>query len=145
VNWYFDTSVLIAAAVHNHPHNAAAVTLLEKLARSSNKGFLSAHGLAEVYSVLTRLPLRPRIDPAEVLQIVDDQIVPLLELVPLTGKEYLDTVRNAGRQGLIGGRIHDAVHISCAIKAKCDRIYTFNVRDFRDLAPTGLSRKISAP
>jgi hypothetical protein len=35
--------------------------------------------------------------------------------------------------------------LRCAQKADCDRIYTFNVKDFRSLAPAGLAEKIAAP
>lgn len=29
VDWYFDTSVIVAAAVSRHPHNAQALAVLE--------------------------------------------------------------------------------------------------------------------
>jgi len=35
--------------------------------------------------------------------------------------------------------------LACAQKTGCNRIYTFNVRDFRSLAPSILADKISAP
>src|ERR1700736_1749247 len=46
-------------------------------------------------------------------------------------------VRHCATSGWAGGRIHDAVHLRCAEKASCDRIYTFNVKDFRTLASSG--------
>jgi hypothetical protein len=46
---------------------------------------------------------------------------------------------------LIGGLVFDALHLHCAEKAQCDRIYTFNVKDFRALAPDALVAKIAAP
>jgi len=47
-------------------------------------------------------------------------------------------------QDWTGGRIYDAIHIQIARKAKCDRIYTFDVRHFRSIAPD-LSDRIMAP
>ena len=46
--------------------------------------------------------------------------------------------------GWIGERIYDALHLRCAKKAACDRIYTFNVRPFQQLAPD-LADRIGAP
>ena len=145
MNWYFDTSVLVAAAIAKHPHHAPAARLLEALACGPHRGFLSSHGLAEVYSVLTRLPLTPRIYPNEANQIIEDQILPLVELVALTGEEYKEIVRQAGRKGWVGGRIHDAIHLRCAAKMDCDLIYTFNFADFRALASPELAARVAVP
>jgi predicted nucleic acid-binding protein len=145
VNWYFDTSVLVPAAVTPHPHNAPALAVLEELLRRKHHGFISAHSLTEVYSVLTRTPFRPRLYPGEVWQIIERMILPHMEMVTLTAKEYREVVRNCAVNGWAGGRIHDAVHLRCAQKAGCDRIYTFNVKDFRSLAPAELADRIAAP
>jgi predicted nucleic acid-binding protein len=68
-----------------------------------------------------------------------------MTLVSLDEGEYVDIVRRAASQGWIGGRIHDAIHLQCAAKMKCDRVYTFNVRDFRAVASTDLENRITAP
>ncbi len=56
---YFDTSVLVAFAVQGHAHHAAAYTALEQMVRGRHHGYVSSHGLAEVYAVLTRTPFTP--------------------------------------------------------------------------------------
>ncbi len=145
VNWYFDTSVLVSAAVTRHPHNAPALAVLEELLRRKHRGCISAHGLTEMYSVLTRTPFKPPLYPSEAWQIIEEMILPYMDLVTLTAKEYQEVVRHCAVSGWAGGRIHDAVHLRCAQKAGCDRIYTFNVKDFRALAPSDLAVKISAP
>jgi predicted nucleic acid-binding protein len=145
VNWYFDTSVLVPAAVTRHPHNAPALAVLEELLGRKHRGFISAHSLTEVYSVLTRTPFKPPIYPREAWQIIEEMILPHMEMVTLKPKEYQEVVRHCAASGWAGGRIHDAIHLRCAQKAECDRVYTFNVKDFRALAPVGLADKISAP
>jgi predicted nucleic acid-binding protein len=145
VNWYFDTSVLVPAAVTRHPHNAAALAVLEELLNRKHRGFVSAHSLTELYSVLTRTPFKPPLYPSEAWQIIEQMVLPHMELVTLTPKEYTEVVRRCALDGWTGGRIHDAVHLRCAQKVGCDRIYTFNVKDFRSLAPTDLVDKITAP
>ncbi len=47
-------------------------------------------------------------------------------------------------RGLGGGRVYDSLLIACARASKADRIYTFNLTDFRRLAPD-LTDRISAP
>jgi predicted nucleic acid-binding protein len=145
VNWYFDTSVIVSAAVRRHPHNAPALAVLEELVSRKHRGCISAHSLTEVYSVLTRTPFKPPLYPSEAWQIIEEMILPHMELLTLTPKEYREVVRHCAASGWAGGRIHDAVHLRSAQKAGCDRIYTFNVKDFRALAPPDLADKISAP
>ena len=145
MNWYFDSSVLVSAAVTHHPHNAPAVEALEQVASGKHRGHTSAHGLTEVYSVLTRTPFKPPLYPHEAWQIIEAMILPHLELVTLAAKDYRELVRHCSAQGWSGGRVHDALHLRCAQKTNCDRIYTFNVKDFRALAPGELQDKISAP
>jgi predicted nucleic acid-binding protein len=145
MNWYFDTSVLVPAAVSHHPHNSPSLAVLEKMVSRKHSGFFSAHSLAEFYSVMTRTPFKPPVYPSEVLQIIEAMILPHLQLVTLDAKEYEAIVRHCAGKGWTGGRIHDAVHLQCAEKAKCDRIYTFNVKDFKALAPAELQDKIVAP
>ena len=36
-------------------------------------------------------------------------------------------------------------NLHSALKAGCDRVYTFNLKDFRGLAPKELEGKIAAP
>ncbi len=143
--WFFDTSVLVAAAVVNHPHNAPARFILEQLLLQNHRGFTSAHGLAELYSVLTRTPFKPPLYPNEVWQIMQRMILPHLELVALNPPEYTEVVRDCAASRFLGGRIHDALHLHCANKVCADRIYTFNVRDFRALATKEALGKIAAP
>ena len=56
--------------------------------------------------------------------------------------EFGPLYAEAGRPG---ARIYDALLLRCAAKANCDRVYTFNVRDFRAIAPPGLAERICAP
>jgi predicted nucleic acid-binding protein len=143
--WYFDTSVLVAAAIQNHVHNVPAREIVEELVRAGHRGYLSTHSLTEVYSVMTRTPFKPRITPDGALKRIEDQILSSMTLVLLDEGEYVEIVRRAAREGWIGGRIHDAIHLQCAAKMDCDRIYTFNVRDFRAVASNDLENRITAP
>src|ERR1035437_5282203 len=145
VNCYTDTSVLVAAAVRHHPHNAPALAVLAALIGRKHRGYPSAHSLTEVYSVLTRTPSKAPLYPSEAWQIIEQMILPQMELVTLTPREYREVVRHCAVNGWVGGKVHDAVHLRCAQKVGSDRVYTFNVKDFRALAPSDLADKIAMP
>ncbi len=145
MNLYFDSSVLVAAAIRDHPHNPPALDVLNRLVDGGHRGFVSAHGLTEVYSVLTRAPFKPPVYPSEALRIIENQILQYLELVSLDPQEYIGVLRRTAEAGWIGGRIHDVVHLECARKAACDRVYTFKLSDFRKIATDDLVDRISSP
>jgi predicted nucleic acid-binding protein len=145
VKAYLDTNVLVAASVQEHQHHVPAFDLVKAVKEGAFQGCISTHGLAEFYSVLTRAPFTPRVHPAEAGRFLDDNVLPYFELAALSADDYKTVLRYCTNAGLIGGVVFDALHLHSAQKAGCDRVYTFNVKDFRDLAPSGLSDKISAP
>jgi len=65
VKIYFDTNVLVAAALENHPHHIPAEAALRKVHNREIEGWVSAHSVAEFYAVMTRAPLTPPVYPSE--------------------------------------------------------------------------------
>jgi predicted nucleic acid-binding protein len=65
-----DTSVLIAAMVEAHPAHDRALPWLKRVNRGPDHGFVAAHSLAEVYSILTTLPVQPKISPNDAHQLI---------------------------------------------------------------------------
>jgi len=141
---YFDTAVLVAASVAGHPHHSQSILALESVKEKRFEGYVSGHGLSEVYAVLTRTPFSPAIYPAEAWQLLRANILPSFEIVTITLQMYRETIRECAENGWIGGRIYDALHLRCARESDCQRIYTFNVRHFQQLAPD-LAQRIGAP
>ena len=81
---FFDSSVLVAAFYGQHVHHEAS---LAAIATASKKtACCAAHTLAEVYSVMTRLPVRPRISPEQGLLFVES-IRERFSVVALSEKE----------------------------------------------------------
>lgn len=142
---YFDTSVLVSALVSGHPHHEAAYAALEQIPKAGRDACISSHGFAEVYSVLTRAPFVPPVYPLEAWQLLDESVLPHFTLITLTAREYTGLVRQCAREGWTGGRVYDVIHLSCAEKAHCDRIYTLNLRQFLEMAPAALQGKICLP
>lgn len=142
---YLDTNILVAASVQGHPHHSPAFALVESVKTGSIRGCVSTHGLAEYYSVLTRAPFSPRVHPADAGRFLEENVLPWFDVVEILTDDYCAVLRSCAVGGLIGGIVFDALHLHCARKSECDRIYTFNVRDFRAIAPKDLEDKITAP
>jgi predicted nucleic acid-binding protein len=145
VDIFFDTTVLVAASEQSHPHYAQARPALRRVAAGQDKGFMGQHSIADVFAALTRLPVQPRIHPAEAACIVTENILPLFEVVPLGKGDYLEALNTMASVGWVGAKIYDALLLRCAARCAVKRIYTFNLGDFRQLAPAGLQGKICAP
>ncbi len=142
---FFDTTVLVAASERSHPHYAQAWPALRRVATGADHGFISAHSITEVYASLTRLPVQPRIHPVEASRIITDNILPHFEVIPIVKSDYLAALRSMTSGGWSGAKIYDALLLCGAAKCNPDRIYTFNLGDFRLLAPASLESKICAP
>ena len=141
---YLDTAVLVAASVADHPHHSQSLGILQMVRKKAMIGHISGHGLSETYAVLTRTPFTPPIYPAEAWKLLSMNVLPYFQIVTLTPDMYRETIQECADSGWIGGRIYDALHLRCAKEAACDRIYTFNVRHFQQLAPD-LADRIGAP
>jgi hypothetical protein len=70
VKAFFDTSVLVGAFYGDHPRHTACLRLLENASKRTH--FCAAHAVAELYAVMTRLPVRPRITPEQGLLFVEN-------------------------------------------------------------------------
>jgi predicted nucleic acid-binding protein len=145
VDIFFDTTVLVAASEQSHPHYAQARPALLRVAAGRDKGFISLHSLAEVYAALTRLPVQPRIHPVEAARIVTENILSCFEVISPDKRDYLEALNTMTSGGWIGAKIYDALLLHGAARWGAERIYTFNLRDFKELAPAGLQEKICAP
>ncbi|MGO8757183.1 MAG: type II toxin-antitoxin system VapC family toxin [Terracidiphilus sp.] len=138
---FLDTSVLIAACDSEQPGHGRSRQLLASATQETSA--CGAHTLAEVYTVLSRLPGGGRQRPKLAGQLIA-QIADRVTVVPLTAEEYQDTIRSAARFGVAGGSIYDALLVACARKVNADRIYTWNVRHLQMVAP-GLAERIVEP
>jgi predicted nucleic acid-binding protein len=138
---FFDTSVLVASHLADHPHHEPSLARLASATKDTSA--CAAHTLAEVYSVLTRLPVKPKILPEQAMLFVED-VLQRLTLITLKADAYSDTIRSLATRGIAGGRVHDALLLRCAVEADSENIYTWNLDDFRRISPD-LSDRIRTP
>jgi len=142
---FFDTTVLVAASSKSHPQHVQAFAALRRIANGRDQGFISTHSIAEVYAALTRFPVDPRIHPMEAARIVTDNLLPHFRTISVERKDYLAALATMRDGGWSGAKIYDALLLQCATKCNPDRIYTFNLTDFKYLAPASVLSKICAP
>lgn len=141
---YFDTNVLVAAFQPDHIHHERSFAAYGRVQAGAIAGYISCHGLTELYSVLTRAPWKIPVSPREILAVIEQSILPRFEIVEITRQSYLAAIGVCGNAGWKGGKVHDAVHIQAAAQAGCDVIYTFDTAHFEALA-AGWSGRIESP
>jgi predicted nucleic acid-binding protein len=116
----FDTSVLVAAIVEPHPMHSRALPWLQRAKAGEFDFVVASHTLAELYAVLTTLPVKPRMLPATAWRLIHENVV----------KHMADL-------GLSGGIVYDALIARAAQKSGVERLLTFNADDFTRLWPDG--------
>lgn len=125
----FDTSVLVAALVKQHQSHEACLARLLDVQNGSHQGLISTHSLAELYSVLTRLPYRPQIRPEQAQRLMMENLKDV-EKVPLNSVDYEQAIALMVRLNLPGGGIFDTIIAQAALKANADALLTLNPKHF---------------
>jgi predicted nucleic acid-binding protein len=125
----FDTSVLVAGMVSRHPKFEIAHKLLEQVAVGKITGLVSTHSIAETFAVLTRLPHKPMIGPQDARRLLETNLV-AFEKIPLTEQDYFAVIARLEALQFSGGAIYDALIAQAALKAKAERLYSFNSAHF---------------
>lgn len=139
-----DTSILVAAMVEAHPAHEQGLAWLKRVTDGADKGLIAAHTLAELYAILTTLPVHPPIAPSDARQLIQRNVVAKLEIVFLSDQDYIQVVEHLATLGIVGGATYDALILRAAANAKADLVVTLNEKDFRRVYPD-LGDKIVAP
>jgi predicted nucleic acid-binding protein len=143
VRTLFDTSVLVAAFEVSHPRHTVCLPWLQQAQTEQIQGLIATHTLAEVYSVLTRLPVRPRISP-EVAQRLITENLERFEVITLTTEDYQIVIAQMVNLNLTGGGIYDALIAQAAVKAEVNTLLTLNPNHFTRLGED-IARLVQVP
>ena len=138
---FLDTSVLVPVFYGDHVHHEASLALFIQFDKST--GCCGAHSLAEVYSTLTRMPGKHRISGEQTMLFIGS-VRERLAITSLNGDEYARALAEAASRGVMGGGIYDALLAHCAIKAKAEVIYSWNVRHYA-LCGSEVTRRLRTP
>jgi predicted nucleic acid-binding protein len=128
----FDTSVVIAALLPKHPSHIPCFAQLQAAELSHIQGYLSTHSLAEIYSVMTRMPSQPRISPQEAKRLLEG-CLQFLEAVSLETVDYQAAIAQMVTLNFPGGGVFDALIARAALKVSADQLLTLNPNHFTRL------------
>jgi len=131
-----DSSVLIAGMLGLHSDHRRARIWLEKAKNGEIEAIVSAHSLAEVYSVLTRMPRPLQVSTAVALQLIERNILNYTKVIALTADDYRDLIRHLSQAGIAGGAVYDGIIANVAAKEQVDQIVTLNAKDFHRVYPS---------
>jgi len=129
-----DTNVIIAALLAWHEHHGRALRALNEVLGQRRRVLLPIPVLIEAYSVMTRLPDRHRLQPADALALLEATLLGTCESVSLEGEEGWNLLRSLRDSSVQGGRVYDAQILACARKGGATEILTFNGRHFKPLS-----------
>jgi len=129
ISYLLDTSCLVAAVCAWHRFHDATRREIERRDAAGEKLILSAHSLAEAFSVLTRLPEPHRLRPSDALEVIEANWGQT-GLVALTGPDYRATLRRCRDLGIGGGAVYDALIAACARKARVATLVTWDLEGF---------------
>lgn len=139
-----DTSVLVAGVIASHTHYSRAAAWLAALASGQHAGVVTTHALNETYSVLTKIPCTPRIDPGTAERIVA-RLRGSLQVLPVSEALAVAAIERCARHGLASGAVFDALHLVAAEAEQVDVVLTFNVRHFTRLSIATSPRIVAPP
>ena len=138
-----DTSVLVAAMIEAHPAHEKSLPWLQKIKNGTDLGLVSAHSVAELYAILTTLPIKPRITPVIAYELIQRNVFNMCKVTSLSAEDYKTVTKHLSEEGIIGGVTYDAMILYAAIKEKADFVVTLNAGDFRRIYPQMAEQIIS--
>lgn len=115
----------------DHPKYSQSLPWLQRIKAEEIQG-ISTHTLAELYAVLTRLPLSQMIVPALAQHLIEENL-DKFQTVVLTAEDYQTTLVRLVRLNIVGGSIYDGLIAQAALKAKVDILLSLNPKHFTRL------------
>ncbi len=131
----FDTSVLIAALIDSHANHVRAFPWLLKAKRGEIEGCIGTHTLAELYAILTSLPVQKKVSSTDVWRLIQDSVLSSFEIVQLTKDDYQFVLESLAQNGIRGGTTYDALIAHAAYKTNVDKLLTLNQSHFKRVYP----------
>lgn len=138
-----DSSTLIAGMLTDHIHHAPAHAWIGQARNGAYELVVSGHSIAEVYSVLTRLPRVPPISPADAWQMLKDNVVSCATIATLSDRDYVALIEELAQQSVSGGMTYDAIIAKAAELSQIDHLVTLNEAHFKKVWPAGAAKIVS--
>jgi predicted nucleic acid-binding protein len=122
---YLDTGILVRALLTDHPQHDACVKVV------GNDAVSSCHALAEVFNTLTGFFKIPNDTASEMIV----SLIGAMAFEVISQADYMIVIEEARRRGVQGGIVYDAIHAQVARRLKAEKIVSYNVTNFRHVAP----------
>lgn len=130
----FDTSSLLALYVNEHPnHTACANYYLDYI--ESSEFFVAAHSIAEMYRHLTSGRIYFSYSPEDAYTLLQTIIPQHFTPIELEPSDYLDVIGRMKQLALQGAIVYDGLIAKAAEKVGCDKLVTYNIKDFHRVWP----------
>jgi predicted nucleic acid-binding protein len=139
----FDTSTIIPALVSEHSNHLICLPYLNQAESGQIEGLISTHSLAELYSVLTRMPIKPK-PSVQMVELILNDLLTYLEPVPLGSQDYQAAIANMVAFNLPGGGIFDALIAQAVLKSQADVLLTMNAKHFTRLGEA-IAARVQVP
>ena len=123
--------------VESHPMHKRAFPWLKQARAKEIDMILAAHTIAELYAVLSTLPIKPRISPIIARKLISENIETVAKIISLTPREYVSVIKQISELGLAGGITYDALIAKVAQKANVERLLTLDTNHFTRVWPDG--------
>ena len=141
---FLDTSAIVPAFLACHPNHARSLSWVGKAMRREVRGALALHSIAETWRVLSSFPGEPRADAGTLLGAIESLLAGRFDVIEPVRGDYRVVVQDLASRDLRGPIVYDALLLQAARRSGPDIILTYNLRDFRRLAPD-LGDRIQAP
>jgi len=122
---YLDTGILVRALLQTNPRHP------ECLRHVGENALSSCHSLAETFNTLTGFFQVPNGLASEMVGSLEAQ----MRFEVISKSDYLTVIEEARQRGIQGGIVYDAVHAQIARRFRAERIITYNLTNFRHVAP----------
>jgi predicted nucleic acid-binding protein len=130
---------MVAALCAWHERHEWIIQQLDQRLDAGERLVVAAPALVETYAVLTRLPPPHRLSPIITRSLLEANLLDhASELVALDAESYRRLIGSAPDRDIAGGRVYDAVIVTCAQSAGVDALLTLNGRHFSSLIELGM-------
>ena len=143
---FFDTTVLLAGLIDMGDASSAAQAAMTAVAERQVRGPVTAwHCCLEFYSVATRLPAELRLDSADAVRLLREEVLARFEVLDLPARDRETFLRDAALDGVAGGRVYDLHVAEVARAAGVKVVVTDNRRYFASLLRYDVDRSQGLP
>jgi hypothetical protein len=141
VRVFFDSSVLIAAVSVQHMHHgpSLAAYLAARKEPGKLRGSQPGRSLRYAHQAARQTTNELRADPTFSRR---DQGSAQDHCTQY--RSYPSAIARAAAEGIVGGSIYDALIARCAVKARAEIIFTWNIDHFRRLGPE-VAKRVRTP